>query len=136
MLLLVRVAYVLSANPIGELTQELVYLRLGDLRAPAFFVFATLLLEAAEFTYPLLARFGLREAPDFAFYVNAFQALLLLASTFLVFVVVQRYTHRGLDRRIRDAMETLARLAGQRRRRARARGDRGEDGEEVLRRFE
>lgn len=136
--LLLRIAYVLSSNPIGELTQELVYLRSAELRAPAFFVFSALLLEAAEFAYPLVqSALDLAEAPAFAFYVNAFQAILVLAATVLLFIVVQRYTHRGLDRRIREAMETLAYLAGQRRRRARARGERIEGGDEVpARRYE
>ncbi len=131
-LLLLRVAYVLSANPIGELAAELVYLRAGELKAPAFFLFAALLLEVAELTYPFVQSLGaLEETARFAFYVNAFQSILILTATLLLFIVAQRYTHRGLDRRIREAMETLAYLAGQRRRRARQRADRAEDVEEV-----
>lgn len=132
-LLLVRIGYVLASNPIGELTQELIYLRTGDLRVPALFLALGLLLEMTEFVFPFIARRGwLANAPDYVFYLNAVQALLILAAMVLIFIVVQRYTHRGLDRRIRDAMETLAYLAGQRRRR---RGLRAAD-EEPARKFE
>ena len=126
-MLIVRIAYILSANPIGELTQELVYLRAGDLRAPVFIAFCVLLLEAAEFFYPFATTYaGLAERDAFVTFLNAFQALLLLATIILLFILIQRYTHRGLDRRIRDSMETLAYLAGQRRRRSR----RAEDADE------
>lgn len=121
--LLVRIGYLLASNPIGGLAQELVYVRVSDLRAPGFFLAIGLLLEMAEYVYPFLVEMGwLRFTSDFTLYINAAQALFTLAAIVLLFLFTQRYTHRGLDRRIRDAMETLAYLAGQRRRRMRMRG--------------
>jgi membrane protein implicated in regulation of membrane protease activity len=110
--------YVLSTNPIGEFAQELVYLRIRELRQPALLVLVVLLLELAEHILPFLVRQGLlRPAPDFALFVNAAQAVLVAAAAVAILLVVRRYTHRALDRRIRESMETLAYLEGQRRRR-------------------
>ncbi len=118
LLIMVRIVYILSANPIGEFAQELVYLRIRELRQPALLVFVVLLLELAEHLLPFLVRRGvLSPAPDFALFVNAAQAVLIAVAAIAVLLVVRRYTHRALDRRIRESMETLAYLEGQRRRR-------------------
>lgn len=83
------------------------------------------LLELAEHLLPFLVRQGiLNPAPDFSLFVNAAQAVLIAGAAVAVLLVVRRYTHRALDRRIRESMETLAYLEGQRRRRRSAeRGD-------------
>ena len=115
---MLRIVHVLSTNPIGEFAQELVYLRIRELRQPAILVFIILLLELAEHLLPFLVRQAfLRPAPDFELFVDAGQAVLVAASAVMVLLVVRRYTHRALDRRIRESMETLAYLEGQRRRR-------------------
>lgn len=76
------------------------------------------LLELAEHLLPFLVRQGiLNPAPDFSLFVNAAQAVLIAGAAVAVLLVVRRYTHRALDRRIRESMETLAYLEGQRRRR-------------------
>lgn len=116
-----RILYILSANPIGEFSQELVYLRISELRQAGFFLFLTLLVEVAEQFVPFLVREGwLRNVPDLTLMVNAVQALLILVAVGIALLVVRRYTHRALDRRIRESMETLAYLEGQRRRRRQA----------------
>lgn len=129
-LFVIRIGYILSANPIGELAAEVVYLRTKDLRAPGILLFLGLVLEMSEFVFPFLADRGLvpEGAPAAAvFYVNAVQALFLLFSLILIVFVVGRYTHRGLDRRIRQSMDTLAYLAGQRRRRQAIRSSREDE---------
>ena len=113
-----RIVYILSTNPIGEFAQELVYLRIRELRQPSILVFVVLLLEMAEHLLPFLVRRRLlNPAPDFALFVNAAQSVLVAAAAVAILLVVRRYTHRALDRRIRESMETLAYLEGQRRRR-------------------
>lgn len=118
LLAVLRIVHVLTTNPIGEFSQELIYLRVRDLRRPGILLLLVLLLEAAEHLFPFLIRQGvLSPAPDFELYVDAAQALLAAVASILVVLVVRRYTHRTLDRRIRESMETLAYLEGQRRRR-------------------
>jgi hypothetical protein len=110
--------YVLSANPIGAFTQELVYLRSTDLRRVAYLILVVVLIEVLQMLYPLTVAEGwLRSYPDANLYADTAQAALVLASAISVLVVVRRYTHRALDRRIRESMETLAYLESQRRRR-------------------
>jgi hypothetical protein len=117
-LLVLRIVYVLSANPIGEFAQELVYLRIKDLRVAAYTVLVVLLLQVGEELVPFLTRQGLlRAAPNLPLFVGTAQAVLVFVAALLVVLVVRRYTHRALDRRIRESMETLAYLEGQRRRR-------------------
>lgn len=118
LLALLRIGYILSANPIGEFTQELVYLRLKDLRQSALAVFAVVLLEVAESVVPFLVSQGwLGDVGDVVLFSNTAQAFLVTVAAVLALLVVSRYTHRALDRRIRESMETLAYLEGQRRRR-------------------
>lgn len=117
-LVLLRILYVLSANPIGEFTQELVYLRGVDLRRAGYQVFLVLFVEILQLLYPLTIRQGwLRDYPDLNLFVDAAQGLFVLSAAITILLVVRRYTHRALDRRIRESMETLAYLEGQRRRR-------------------
>lgn len=117
-LVLLRIIYVLSANPIGEFAQELVYLRIRELRTAGYLVFVVLLVEVGELVVPFLTRQGvLKDIPDLTLFLNTAQGILILLSAVLVLLVVRRYTHRALDRRIRESMETLAYLEGQRRRR-------------------
>lgn len=117
--------YVLSANPIGEFTAELVYLRMKEIRQAAFAAGLAVALEVAQLLLPLLSRIGwIGSYPDVPLFIDAAQAILILVSAVMIGVVVGRYTHRALDRRIRESMETLAYLEGQRRRRRSA--DRGE----------
>ena len=124
-LLALRIAYVLSANPIGEFTAELVYLRYRELRAGGWMLLIVLLVEIGQALLPFLARRGyFPDAADLNLFLNAGQAVLLLVVTTMVMLVVNRYTHRALDKRIRESMETLAYLEGQRRRRRSA--ERGE----------
>lgn len=117
-LVVLRIVYILNANPIGEFAQELVYLRVRELRTAGYALLAVLLVEVFEHLLPFLARQGiLREFPDLVPILNTAQAAVLFAAALLVLLVVRRYTHRALDRRIRESMETLAYLEGQRRRR-------------------
>jgi hypothetical protein len=118
LLLLLRIAYILSANPIGEFTQELVYLRGVDLRRVAYIVFTVVVVELLQLLYPFTVREGwLRDYPDANLFADAFQGVLILSAGVIILLVVRRYTHRALDRRIRESMETLAYLESQRRRR-------------------
>ena len=117
-LLILRVAYVLSANPIGEFTAELVYLRYRELRHVGWTLFLAVALEMGQALLPFLERRAVvSRIPDLAAFVDTAQAVLLLVAAAITVVVVNRYTHRALDRRIRESMETLAYLEGQRRRR-------------------
>lgn len=115
----------LSANPIGEFTAELTYLRYRELRHVGWTLFLAVLLEVGQALLPFLERRGyVGTIPDLAAFVDTAQAVLLLVAASITVVVVNRYTHRALDRRIRESMETLAYLEGQRRRRRSAeRGD-------------
>ena len=118
LLALLRIGYILSANPIGEFAQELVYLRIRELRNAALLVFLVILVEIGEYLVELLEyRRWIQEFEDATLYANTVQSILVLSATVLVLMVVRRYTHRALDRRIRESMETLAYLEGQRRRR-------------------
>ena len=118
LLLLLRVAYILSANPIGQFTQELVYLRGVDLRRVGYLVFTVLVIEVLQLLYPFTVRQGwLKDYPDVDPVANTVQGILILSATVTGLLVVRRYTHRALDRRIRESMETLAYLESQRRRR-------------------
>lgn len=117
-LVLLRIAYILSANPIGEFTAELLYLRMRELRQAGITGFVALLIEVVEQLLPFLTRQGYIVAlPDLQLWLDAAQAVLILVTSILIVLVVRRYTHRALDRRIRESMETLAYLEGQRRRR-------------------
>lgn len=132
-LLLLRIAFVLSANPIGEFSAELVYLRYRELRHVGWTLLLTLLVEVGQALVPFLARRGVISSfPDLMRLLDTTQALLLMVAATIVMLVVNRYTHRALDRRIRESMETLAYLEGQRRRRRnveRGDWDRSEDEE-------
>lgn len=124
-LLIIRIAYVLSANPIGEFTAELIYLRYRELRHVGWTLLLAVLVEIGQALLPFLELRGyIGRIPDLDAFLNAGQAILLLVATAIAVVVVNRYTHRALDRRIRESMETLAYLEGQRRRRRSA--ERGE----------
>ena len=118
LLIMVRIVYILSANPIGEFAQELVYLRGVDLRRAGFLAFFAVVLEVLQLLYPFAIRQAwLRDVPDVTLFVDAAQAFLILSASVAALIVVRRYTHRSLDRRIRESMETLAYLEGQRKRR-------------------
>lgn len=118
LLIFLRVVYILGANPVGELGQELVYLRIRELRTPALLALLVLLIETVELSLPLLQQRQYITSPDTVIaYANTAQAILILVASFLALLVIRRYTHRALDRRIRESMETLAYLEGQRRRR-------------------
>ena len=117
-LLGLRIAYVLSANPIGQFTAELIYLRYRELRTTGWMLLVALLAEIAQALLPFIERRGyLAGADELNAAVDMAQAGLILIATAFILVVVNRYTHRALDRRIRESMETLAYLEGQRRRR-------------------
>lgn len=89
-----------------------------ELRSAGYTLLVALLLEVGELLVPFLVREGiLRDAPNLVLIVNTAQAALVFLAALLVVLVVRRYTHRALDRRIRESMETLAYLEGQRRRR-------------------
>jgi hypothetical protein len=124
-LLILRITFVLSANPIGEFTAELVYLRYRELRHVGWTLLLALLVEVGQGVVPFLARRGaIAPFPELMAFLDLGQGVLLVAATSIVMFVVNRYTHRALDRRIRESMETLAYLEGQRRRRRNA--ERGE----------
>ncbi|HET6405957.1 MAG TPA: hypothetical protein VFH78_15040 [Candidatus Thermoplasmatota archaeon] len=124
-LLILRIAYVLSANPIGEFTAELIYLRYRELRHVGWMLLLGALVEVGQALLPFLERRRyIGNFPDLDALLDTSQAVLLLMAASITVVVVNRYTHRALDRRIRESMETLAYLEGQRRRRRSAeRGD-------------
>lgn len=129
-LLMLRIAHILSANPIGELAEELLYLRAGDLRWPSVLVLATIFLEMAEFTYPWLSAWVtfIQRYALFTTYVNGLQAIFILVATVQVYLLIRRYTSKGLRDRISSTMETLA--MGQVPRRRRRREEREEPEEE------
>lgn len=132
LLALLRIGYILSANPIGEFTQELVYLRIRELRNAALVLFLVILIETGEHLILLLEYKGwITMHDDATLYANAVQSVLVLSAMVMTLMVVRRYTHRSLDRRIRESMETLAYLETQRRRRrALERGDWDRTGDE------
>lgn len=117
-MLIVWIAVILSSNPVGDLTSELVYLTASDLRLPVVLGFGALAIEGVELVYPMLVRFGAAQ-PTLGLYavLNLIQGVVLVFAVFLVMRVVLRYTSGGLQRRIRSSIETLAFLQGQRRRR-------------------
>lgn len=120
-----RIIYVLSANPIGEFTAELVYLKAREIRQAAIAIMLAVLIEVGEMLVPFVEHRGWMDPlPDLPLVLDTAQALLVLVAVVMVGLVVGRYTHRALDRRIRESMETLAYLEGQRRRRRSA--ERGE----------
>lgn len=124
-LLILRIAYVLSANPIGEFTAELTYLRYRELRQVGWTLLLGVLIEVGQALLPFLVRRGyIGSLPDLHAFLDTAQAVLLMVAATIIVIVVNRYTHRALDRRIRESMETLAYLEGQRRRRRSA--ERGE----------
>ena len=124
-LLILRIAYVLSANPIGEFTAELIYLRYRELRHVGWLLLVAVIVEVGQALLPFLEQRGtIGRFPDLDAFLDTGQAILLLVAATIAVVVVNRYTHRALDRRIRESMETLAYLEGQRRRRRSA--ERGE----------
>ncbi|HVL48839.1 MAG TPA: hypothetical protein VM889_09805 [Candidatus Thermoplasmatota archaeon] len=120
-LFLFRVLYILGSNPVGEVTPELIYLRGRELRTPAYLILAYFILAAIDLLLPFMKARGVLPASlnDLPLALAALEALTLFLSAALVYLVVARYTQRGLDRRIRDSLETLAFLAGQARRKRR-----------------
>ncbi|MHB8604792.1 MAG: hypothetical protein ACYDCK_06005 [Thermoplasmatota archaeon] len=120
-LLFIRVAYLFASTPAGELSGELVYLWISDLRAPGFFLMVALFVRSVELTVPFIDRFAhIRAAlPDLEFFLGASETFSLLIAVVLGFFVISRYSHRGFDRRLHAAMEHLAYLAVQRKRRVR-----------------
>lgn len=101
---------------------------MDQLRLPVLIGLAGLVLEIIEFVYHALMLQGLLEAVAYAeIWLNAVQAVAFLASGFLLHGVIRLYTPQGIERRIEENMETIALLAGTRRRR-RDRGGRGEGG--------
>ena len=96
----------------------MIYLRVRELRAAGYAIFLVVLVELAQLLVPFLTRREvLHDLPTLDLFLDASQAALLVIAAFLVLMVVRRYTHRALDKRIRESMETLAYLEGQRRRR-------------------
>lgn len=121
LVLLVWAAVILSSTPAGELAAELVYVLSRDVRVAALVVLGVLGLEAIQLGYPLLARLGVVEASvEVVDAIDLVQGGALLVAAARVLLVLLRYTHGGLERRIRDRIDTLAFLQGQRRRRRRA----------------
>ncbi len=129
-LLVLRIAHILSANPIGELAEELLYLRASDLRWPGILVLATVFLEMTEFTYPWLSTWVtfIEHYTLFTTYLNGLQAIFILVATTQVYLLIRRYTSKGLRERISSTMETLA--LGQIPRRRRRRSEEPEEPEE------
>src|SRR5581483_3487520 len=84
-LIVLRIVYILNANPIGEFAQELVYLRIRELRAAGYAVLVVLLLEIGQLIVPFLTRQGvLREEPDLAPILNTAEGALILVAAMLV----------------------------------------------------
>jgi len=77
-------------------------------------------LEAIQLGYPLLARLGVVELSiQVVDAIDLVQGGALVLAAVRILAMLMRYTHRGLERRIRDRIDTLAFLQGQRRRRRR-----------------
>jgi len=115
---LVRLAYVIGANAIGEFLPELVYVRGRDLRAVAGLLLLLLATQMAASTLPFLDRQNwIAPADDVVAFLELIQTIIVFSAIALGMFVAGRYTHRARDRRVRDAMETLAYVDSQRRRR-------------------
>lgn len=113
--LLIRTAQILSSGAIQDVSVELLYLRLGDLRWPGILVLTAGLLEVAEFLYPKLTSVtAARTLSAWGEAVNGLQALLLLAATILVFLRVREYTAPGQRRHVESALNSLAERRGPR----------------------
>lgn len=113
----VRVTYVLSTNPVSELTMELLYLRARDLRTPALVILAVLIVEAVQLTFPLLVSRGLIRASATADLASdALQGLLLVVGSVLALRFVNLYGMRALESRISGNLEKIATLQTQKRR--------------------
>lgn len=111
LLMVLRIAHILATSPIGELAEELLYLRMDAIRWPATALLFALLLEVSEYMYPALSLWFPQQVGnvgEFLLYVNVLQALLIVVGTGKILLVMRRYTSRGLRDRIRDTMETLA----------------------------
>jgi hypothetical protein len=117
LVVLVRIAYILGSNTIGEFGQELFYLRWDAFRTPLYVGFGALLLEIMEYVYQFLVYVGFHEIPNWVLWVNAIQACAFAIAALLVLGTLRRYTPAGIQARIDENMGTIALTAGQRRRR-------------------
>lgn len=120
LLLVVRLAQVLSNNPVGEVIEEVVYLRIRDLALAGSMFMIVVLLEVAEFLPPLLALAGLAETASFGgvtVYINGIQAVLLLIGTVVAFSILSGYSRRRSEERTRTVLvDTAAKRKRPRRR--------------------
>lgn len=118
MFFLIRIAYVLSVNTIGEMWSEFVYLRLDHFRTPLVLGLGALLLQLLVFVYEFLAREGwLLSVPAAQAYVDAIQSVAFALATVLVYATIRRYTPGGIEQRIGQHLAAIARVGIYRRRR-------------------
>ncbi|MGQ0536502.1 MAG: hypothetical protein ACT4PT_10565 [Methanobacteriota archaeon] len=107
--LLVRLAYLLTGGAIGGMSLEVLYIRGDDLRGPLLLATGVLTLESIEFVYPALVRGGLIQAlPDYGFYLNFLQAVLLLGGVLLAYGVFGVYARRGFESALRKRIQRIA----------------------------
>ncbi|HWG89661.1 MAG TPA: hypothetical protein VNZ52_02325 [Candidatus Thermoplasmatota archaeon] len=118
LLVVLRIAYILASNPIGEFLQELFYLHLDRMRWPAVFMMLVFLVETAQLLLPFLAARGILQDPyTVDLVLDIFQGGLLIATALGLLLLLRHYTTRGLERRISGTMGAIASLQGSRRRR-------------------
>lgn len=116
-LILLRIAFIIASNPIGEFAVEMFYLRLQRLQLAGLLLLGILLLEIVELVLPILELRGvLASSGDVVLYLNVAQASLLVVAAVSALVLLQNYTTRGLERHIEVSMGQLAAAQGQRRR--------------------
>lgn len=113
--LLLRMAHILSSGPLEDVSLELVYLRLGDLRWPSLLVLSAVFLEVAEFVYLRVTGWtGARMLSAWGEAMNGLQALLLLVATLWLFLRLREYTAPGQKRHVDATLSDLAERRGPR----------------------
>ncbi len=114
---LVRVAYVISVNPVGELIAELMYLRKREVRAPAVIFLTLVIIGAAQLSIPIFVTQGYLADPEkFVAILQVFEGALLAIGSVLTLRFMNAYSIRALEARIQSSTEKIASLQSQRRR--------------------
>ncbi|HVL88161.1 MAG TPA: hypothetical protein VM681_09205 [Candidatus Thermoplasmatota archaeon] len=117
----VRLAMLLYANPLGAFAQEILYLRANALRLPLALLAVFLLLESVQALLPFLVTYQLvpsiddRTLKTITTALGLLQAVLLVAASLLMIRIFSRYTKRGVQQLVRRATDELVRATRRRR---------------------
>ncbi|MBI4392251.1 MAG: hypothetical protein HY556_00435 [Euryarchaeota archaeon] len=106
-----RLAQVLSNNPVSEVIEEVMYIRVRELALSASLFLTVLTMELVEYLPPLVAAIGVADIGTFqgmALYLNGIQAIFLLIATILAFTILSGYSRRHQEDRSRGLLVDLA----------------------------